>query len=134
MAKKSPKNTVGRKPSKANLRKQSTPKTPQEEKQAIADDIKGDVIGYLRSLYMEQGIFADTMNRILGQGGEDLEDFIKQLERGYDGVNPKLERIAREDSPALKKLSSEAVIESKLADELKSDGKNTNTKKPPKTK
>lgn len=132
MAKKPPKNTVGRKPSKANLRKQSTPKTPQEEKQAIADDIKGDVIGYLRSVYMEQGIIADTMNRTLGQGGENLGSFIKQLERGYDGVNPKLERIEKEDSPVLKKLSQEAIIESKLADEIKSDGKNTSTKKPPK--
>jgi hypothetical protein len=114
--------------SKADLRKQSSPQTEKEKLEAIRTDISADVISYLRSLYMEQGVFADTMRRVLGQGGNDLESFIKQLQKGYSDTNKKLETTEKEDAPILKKMSSEAVIESKLKDELKSDGKNTKMK------
>ena len=134
MAKKSPKNTVGRKPSKANLRKQSTPKTEEEERQAIRDDIKGDVIGYLRSVLMEQTVNARTMKRVMGTGGEKLETFIEQLERGGSDMHSKVERTEKEVAPAAKRISRDAVIKSALDDELKSDSKTTKYSPTPKTK
>ena len=129
MAKKQ-KNSFGKQTSAANLRKQSNPTTSKDKKQAIADDVKADIISYLRSVYMEQVIFADTINRVLGQGGENLGTFIQQLENNFKDIKSGREEQEEETAPQVKKINREAVIESVLKDELKSDDKNTKTKKP----
>ncbi len=126
----SKKKSKGKSPSTANLRKQSDPRTIKDQKQAIKDDLRGEIISYLQSLTMEQLVFAKTMNRVLGQGGDDLIDFVKQLEKGYSDVSNKLETLETEDSPSLKKYSREAVVESILKSELELDSKSEKPKKP----
>jgi hypothetical protein len=115
------------KPDSKNTRRQSQPKTPGEQKQAIADDIESAIYSYQPVLAMESAIRINDVQIALGIGGPNLKLFIDQLETNYKDVvggRSNQSKVEKESSPELKQISRDTTIDSDRK------GAKPNTRKP----
>jgi len=99
-----------REPAREATRKSTQPKTPQEQVQAIADDLKAEIISYIYRYALEQQLVLETVQRALGVGGGKLEEFIDELTSQYAKTVPGNEsnqeiREDKEVKPDLKMVS-----------------------------
>lgn len=91
-------------------RKTKQPKTEEEQVQAIADDLKSEVISYIYRYVLEQQLVMETVERALGKGGGKLEEFIEEMKSGFSKTVPEGElakeiREDKEERPDLNQVS-----------------------------
>ncbi len=130
--------TTGNLPSESQ-RKSRNPKTPQEQVQAIADDVKAELIAYIYRYSLEQELVVEAVERALGIGGNSkIDDFISELESGFSKSVPSNKQAVeytenKEDRPILKRVSTPTPVEVLLPkDSSKSTASNRPTPKPKK--
>ncbi|MEL7038658.1 MAG: hypothetical protein AAFO04_24045 [Cyanobacteria bacterium J06592_8] len=88
-------------------RKSSDPKSPEQQVQAIADDIKAELISFIYRYALEQELTKDTVERALGRGGGKLQEFIGELESGYAKTVPnQQDNLEKEEEAELKQVST----------------------------
>ncbi|GEM_PF-1755780 len=103
------------KPDPRNNRKQSNPKTPGEQIQAIADNLESAVYSYQPVLAMESSISRNNMKIVLGIGGAKLGLFTNQLETNYKDVvggRSNQSKVEKESAPELKQVSRDTTVDS----------------------
>lgn len=89
MAKKPGKPKVqNREPPKESTRKSIQPKTPEEQVQAIADDVKAEIVSFIYRYTLEQQLVLETVQRALGVGGGKLEEYTDELTSQYSKTVP----------------------------------------------
>lgn len=93
-------------------RKSINPKSPEEQVQAIADDMKSELISWIYRYSLEQELVSDTVTRVLGIGGghRRLDDYIDQLKTGFKGAVPGNQEAKdimdeKDNAPDLKRVS-----------------------------
>jgi hypothetical protein len=132
----------GKKPNRRNLdkknvRRQSNPKTPEEKKKAIGDDLESEIRGYLPQMIMESELRQRDMAEVLGVGGPSLSLFVDEFESGYSGATGEPASqpydLDKEQRPDLKLDSREAVVPWGVADDANFEGSpdKSTSKKPP---
>ena len=102
------------KPDRANTRRQSNPQTPQDKKQAIADDIEGAIYAYQPVLAMESAVRQNDMAIVMGIGSPNLKLFIDQHEAGYReavGSRGKASKAEKEAAPQLDQVSRDTTVD-----------------------
>lgn len=115
--KKAPKKPESREnPPPESTRKSTNPKTPDEQIQAIADDIKSELIGWIYRYILEQELVIEGVERALGIGGGNrpLEDFINELESGFKATATRSQQEPNPDKetmPELKRVSEPARVD-----------------------
>lgn len=117
------------KPSKKNSRRQSSPKTPQEKKQAIADDIESQIYSYQPVLAMESHVRRNDVKVALGIGGARLGLFTEQFESNYSDITGDKTRLTKEEKeqlPELEQVSRDTTVN------RDKKGKTPNKRKPEK--
>ena len=103
------------KPDPKNTRRQSSPKTPGEKKQAIADDIEAAIYAYQPILAMESAVRQNDMAIVMGVGGANLKLFIDQHESQYKdavGSRSKASKAEKEVQPELQQVSRDTTVDS----------------------
>ena len=102
-------------PSEAE-RKTAKPKTADEQVQAIADDLKSEVISWIYRYTLEMELMKEATERALGKGGGKLEEFIQEFTSGYSRTvpgNDTADAITKDkdNRPELKQVSKEAKVD-----------------------
>lgn len=112
-------------PNKGVNRRTSTPTSPQDAIQHIADDIESEVLAYIRRSTMQRAINRMDMRQVLGVGGPDLEQFEDLMKEGFA---PAIENgdpsapygMERDDRPIIKQVSDEVELKSEFKKEVDS--------------
>lgn len=129
-----PKPDTGRKPDAENVRRTSTPKTPKEEVNAIADDIQTEVTEFIKNFYLEAMITVDLMKSAENAQESQIEETIKEFTTGGKKALAKAPGEAKggvyeSNLPFLKKISQDAIVELDTPDAKQSKISNKSSKK-----
>ena len=105
-----------RQPNGENVRRTSNPKTPKEQVNAISDDIRTEVVEYIKNFYLESMITVDLIKSALNAQESQIEDTVKEFTTGGKKVLDKAPGEARggvyeANLPFLKKISSDATVQ-----------------------
>ncbi len=101
------------KPNQKNSRRQSNPKTPQEKKQAIADDIESQIYSYQPVLAMESHARRNDVRVALGIGGAKLGLFTEQFKSNYSSITGDKTQLTKEEKeqlPELEQVSRDTTV------------------------
>lgn len=114
-----------REPPKESTRKSTQPKTPEEQVQAIADDLKTEIISYIYRYTLEQQLVLETVQRALGVGGGKLEEYVNELVNQYANTVPGNEsnQEIREDKEVKPDLKMVSKIDKSVEVQLPKDRK-----------
>lgn len=125
-------------PNQKNIRRGSNPKTPAEQKQAIADDIEAEIRGYLPVIEMEGALMRRNLRQVLGIGGPDLKQWEQEFESDFEKSSVKDKKEAppvKQELPDLKRVSIDTTVKINVPKPSKSSGvpnKPKSSNKPPK--
>lgn len=112
------------KPNRGVNRRTSTPASPQDAIQHIADDIESEVLAYIRRSTMQRAINRMDMRQVLGVGGPDLEQFEDLMKEGFssaiEGDPSAPYGMDRDDRPIIKQVSDEVELKSEFKKEVDS--------------
>lgn len=98
------------------------PKNPKEQTDAIAGDIKNEIIAFVLREHLDGFKLEGIVNRALGRGGEKLEEFLKEHITGYAksvrNDNETAQAIAKdkEQAPYIKQVSKDVGLDLGLDD------------------
>lgn len=113
--KKAPKPKTDGKPRQENTRRTSQPKTKEEQTQAIADDIKSELVGFIIRERLAQQVTVESVRIALGRGGSKLDEFLEEFTSGYKRAVPGNQLATeisdeKKNEPELKQVSRDASL------------------------
>lgn len=136
MAKKKPsKPKTSDKPKSENARRTSQPKSPAEKTQAIADDIKSELISFILRERLAQQVTVESVRIALGRGGNKLDEFMEEFTTGYKRAVPNNQLATeiqdeKKNEPELKQVSRDASLNLGLPSDKNSPQTGKPTPKP----
>jgi len=96
-------------PKISNRNRTNKPIGSEEERNAIADDLKSAIAAYNRLNYFQRAYDQNVLNGIAGNYGEDGFLIQKEYESGYESLAD-IDPNENYDSPILKRVSKSVVI------------------------
>lgn len=111
------------KPRKEINRRTSTPNSPEDAMQHIAEDLESEVLSYIRRATMQRAINRMDMRQVLGVGGADLEQYEDLIKEGFASAIEKSDPakpfgMDRDDRPIMNQVSNEIELKSELKKEV----------------
>lgn len=124
------------KPGKNNTKRSSNPKTPGEQKQAIADDIESEIRSYIPVLKMEGAFMKRMLRQVEGVGGPKLKQYKEELESGFENTSQrsKVDEFDKKEAPEIRQISTDTTAKINVLKPSNSSGKPNPPKKKPSSK
>lgn len=130
-----PKPKTSNKPKQENVRRTSQPKSKEEQVQAIADDIKSELVGFILRERLAQQVTVESVRIALGRGGNKLDEFLEEYTSGYKRAVPGNQLATeiqdeKKNEPELKQVSRDASLNLGLPTDKNSPQTGKTTPKP----
>lgn len=124
------------KPNSKNIKRSSSPKTPGEQKQAIADDIESEIRSYIPVLKMEGAFIKRMLRQVEGVGGPKMKQYKEELESGFENTSQrsKDDEFDKKEAPFIKQVSTDTTAKINVPKPSNDSGKPNSPKKKPSSK